>query len=125
MLTITANTLSQIKKQFNDQFPFLKLEFFRQKSNQFNSYSQAIYLEDDYLTRSSLKNNVSLFINEHMPISSVEKMFLQQFGINTQVLRKSGNTWLETSLTHDWTLKRQNDEGKELSSLLFIKKHQR
>jgi hypothetical protein len=33
------------------------------------------------------------------------------------VFRKSGKTWLETSVTDDWTLKRQNEEGMELSRM--------
>jgi hypothetical protein len=125
MLTINANTLSQIQKQFNDQFPYLKLEFSRKKSKTLINKDPQSPLEEESFLRILQKNNNGLFINEHMSVSIVEHLFLIEYGIATQVLRKSGNAWLGISLTSDWTLKRQNDEGKELSSLLYIKKHQR
>jgi hypothetical protein len=32
------------------------------------------------------------------------------------VFRKSGNLWLETTMTDDWTLQQQNDHGYEIST---------
>jgi hypothetical protein len=40
------------------------------------------------------------------------------FNLSVQVFRKSAGTWIETSVTDDWTLKQQNDEGKDLSDFL-------
>ena len=61
----------------------------------------------------------SIRISEEMLVSALEKSFEVQFGLSAQVFRKSGKTWLETSKTDDWTLKHQNEAGKELS--LFIR----
>jgi hypothetical protein len=62
-------------------------------------------------------NNIhkNFCMNEYTTVRVLEQLFLEQFGILAHVLRKSGNSWLETTKTEDWTLKRQNDEGKELS----------
>jgi hypothetical protein len=38
------------------------------------------------------------------------------YGLSVQVFRKSGNVWLETSATDNWTLRQQNNEGAELST---------
>ncbi|MNF16790.1 hypothetical protein D3C80_2199700 [compost metagenome] len=46
----------------------------------------------------------------------VEKDFWEKLGLSAQIFRKSGNLWIETSLTDDWTLARQNDEGFQLSN---------
>jgi len=44
----------------------------------------------------------------------VEKDF-ESLGLFAEVFRKSGNVWIETSLTNDWTLQQQNLEGEEIS----------
>jgi hypothetical protein len=36
--------------------------------------------------------------------------------IQVQIFRRSGKVYIETSRTSRWTLKRQNDEGEELSA---------
>jgi len=57
----------------------------------------------------------SLTVKETDKVSDLEKVLWDQFGLSAQVFRKSGNLWIETSLTDSWTLSRQNKEGKEMS----------
>jgi len=45
----------------------------------------------------------------------LEKSFYDRFDMLVQVSRKSGSIWLETTMTDNWTLKQQNDHGRELS----------
>ena len=54
-----------------------------------------------------------------MKVFELEDSFQTLFGISAQVFRKSAGSWIETSVTDDWTLKQQNDQGKELSD--FVK----
>ena len=51
-----------------------------------------------------------------MTVGELEKLFRERFGANIQVSRKSGTLWLETTMTDNWTLKQQNEHGRELSS---------
>jgi hypothetical protein len=37
--------------------------------------------------------------------------------LSVQVFRKSGKSWLETTFTDGWTLKKQNQEGIDLSQI--------
>jgi hypothetical protein len=55
-------------------------------------------------------------INDQMTISQLESI-MGQIGLFVQVLRKSGRVWIETSYTDDWSLQKQNEEGKMLSSI--------
>ena len=48
--------------------------------------------------------------------NELEKIFKDQFGLAVQVFRKSGNLWLETTMTDNWTLQQQNNHGKEISA---------
>ncbi len=115
MLVIKASKLSQIQKDFNSIFPYLKLEFFRQK-NIFGN-SKYISANEDYsLKPTKAGDDEKIEVNEDMKVAMLESLFLEKFGIAAQVLRKSGATWLGISMTDDWSLKRQNDTGRELSS---------
>ena len=42
----------------------------------------------------------------------------KSLGWKVQILRSSGKLYIETSVTDQWTLDRQNQEGAELSSNL-------
>ncbi|MEI9910895.1 MAG: hypothetical protein WDO71_15215 [Bacteroidota bacterium] len=50
-----------------------------------------------------------------MTVGQLEDIFQKQFGLQVQVSRRSGTLWLETTMTDNWTLKQQNDHGRELS----------
>lgn len=118
VLTITsAKNLNTIKEEFNAVFPFLKLEFFKHKHGIKDASPKRDLFESNLSLNTLPKKYLDGFIHisEDMPVSKLEQLFLDQFGLSVQVFRKSGNSWLETSFTDDWTLKRQNDAGNELS----------
>lgn len=74
-------------------------------------------ITSDFPLKLKKKTTAPLEITEDMPVSTLEQLFQDYFGLSAQVFRKSGRSWLETSLTDDWTLKRQNDEGYELRTM--------
>lgn len=115
MFTVKAGTqISLIKKEFNKHFPYLKLEFFKTKpSLQSENFKKDILLVDFKL----YKSDSELAIVPEMPVATLEQQFFEKFGVWAQVFRKSGQSWLETTMTDDWTLARQNQEGEELSLL--------
>ncbi|HEX4851927.1 MAG TPA: hypothetical protein VFV08_14025, partial [Puia sp.] len=53
-------------------------------------------------------------LDEKQKVGDLEAELKRRFGLNAQVLRRSGNSWIETSLTDDWTLEKQNKEGEML-----------
>ncbi len=117
MLVIKENKLSQIQKDFNSIFPYLKLEFFRQRNTVPMGNSKYILVSDDYALKPvKAGKDEGIEVSEDMKVALLEALFLEKYGIAAQVLRKSGSTWLGVSMTDDWTLKRQNDEGRELSN---------
>jgi hypothetical protein len=118
-LYIAPNRLiSDIQKEFNDAFPFLKLEFFNNKSLSRPDFSAKQIIPQ---TRKVGDNQIAITdgdieISEEMKVSELEKLFKDQFSLAVQVFRKSGNLWLETTMTDNWTLQQQNNHGKELST---------
>jgi hypothetical protein len=116
MLVIKANKLSRIQKEFNSIFPYLKLEFSRQKSKAPGASTRYLSVNEDIDLKPVHGTDDEIHVSEDMKVILLESLFLEKFGVIAQVLRKSGRSWLETSMTDDWTLKRQNDEGRELSN---------
>jgi hypothetical protein len=55
-------------------------------------------------------------VDESMTVLELENAFMDEFGLCVQVFRKSGNIWLETTMTDHWTLKQQSDHGREIST---------
>jgi hypothetical protein len=56
-----------------------------------------------------------LEIEETMKVNELVRLFKEEFSLCIQVFRRSGIIWLQTSMTAEWTLKKQNEHGKDLS----------
>lgn len=108
--------VSEIKKVFNSEFPYLKIEFFKKKHEvQQGSLKKDVITDDFSVTAPNGANDI--VISEDMLVSEFENQFAVKLKLSAQVFRKSGGSWLETTFTDSWTLKKQNDEGLELSNI--------
>lgn len=110
--------LVEIQKDFNTLFPFLKLEFFKVPHKVGQGSSKSLLQDANKFVRdcrSSFPGGY-LEIKETMTVSQLEELIFSKHGLAAQVFRKSGNVWLETSATDNWTLLQQNNEGAELST---------
>lgn len=106
--------ISEVQKQFNSFFPFLKIEFFKpQKLKSTKLHAHNIITANKPLLSSP--KNIKLNFNEQMKVKDLEKLLEENLAVPAQIFRKSGTLWLETTMTDDWTLQQQNDHGKELS----------
>jgi len=119
-LLITGDRLiSEVQQDFNSAYPYLKLEFFKN-----GHVKQKRYAADQKISNTrklkeawvKKKESGTLEVDEHMTVQELENVFLEKFGLSVQVFRKSGNIWLETTMTDHWPLKRQNDHGREIST---------
>ena len=117
-------TTATLQKEFNKNFPFLKIEFFREPciKGKGNSKDKMI-MTNEVISRLQRKKQFGKisFTNQTM-VRELEENFLDKFGICMQVFRKSGNVWLETTSTDDWTLEQQNEEGKSIAHDFKIEK---
>jgi hypothetical protein len=119
LLKITSNRLiSDIQKDFNEEFPFLKIVFFNKKSISSSDYSAKQIIPQNKKIGEIQINAVdgNIEIEEEMKVNKLENIFKDQFNLAVQVFRKSGNLWLETTMTDNWTLQQQNNHGREIST---------
>lgn len=118
-LHISPNRLiSDIQKEFNTVFPFLKIEFFNNRSLSRSDYSsKQVIPPTRKISDSQLAiSDAGIEIDQEMKVSELEQLFKDQFSLAVQVFRKSGNLWLETTMTDNWTLQQQNNHGREIST---------
>ena len=106
-----------IQEEFNEVFPYLKLEFFSKP------HSACIGSPKKLIKHSSktlgecrtIHNKGIITIVPQMTVCDLEQNFSNVYGLGVQIFRKSGKAWLETTVTDGWTLEMQNAQGLELS----------
>ena len=112
----SMSQVSDLQREFNLLFPFLKLELFRHKHGYQGASPKREKLPPFlYLEGLATQLPEQIIVSESMTVQELEKLFEDQLGLHLQVFRKSGTLWLETTITDGWTLKQQNDHGMEIS----------
>jgi len=122
-MTIADNrSISSIQKEFQTHFPFLKIEFYDTEhvagegsplNRQYKDASKTI----GEIRKKHTEGDLS--INGHLKVKTLEKQFYKQYGLNVQVFRQSGNTWLQTVSTDNWTLSEQNNKAAKYQEKLY------
>lgn len=117
----TDTRISDIKRQFSDVYPFLKIEFFKRPHAKHKLSAEMDRIIADKPISSITKNTVDaqIDINGKRTVLMVEQDFWNLYGLSVQVFRKAMNMWIETSFTDSWTLESQNSEGEMFSSNEF------
>jgi len=112
---LSNRTISDVQHDFNAAYPFLKIEFYKQIMGRSGSAIRQKIIKTSLLNAAGVRRDGELELTDLMTVGQLENFFLDRFEIAVQVSRKSGILWLETTMTDNWTLKQQNDHGKELS----------
>ena len=110
--------LKEIKDAFNAKFPHLKIEFFADE-HRVGEANARKSMYDDSLTLATIRkkhNDGELSIDGHQKTSTFEQHFHDHFGVTVHVFRRSGNLWLQTTTTDDWSLAHQEKTGQEFDN---------
>ncbi|MCB0530586.1 MAG: hypothetical protein H6574_05875 [Lewinellaceae bacterium] len=116
-------TLSEIQGAFQEAFPYLKIEFFTKSHRAFKGSHAKFLIQDmnqklhDVLLA---PKSGELEITPEMLTYQAENLFEEKFGLHVQVLRKSGETWLVTSVTDKLSLAKQNAKGQASEHVHFM-----
>ncbi len=109
-------TVNDIQSEFSAAYPFLKIDMYKPSGRGQFEGGRLKLGYSTLLGAAGILEEGELLIFDSMPVGQLEKAFLEKFGVLVQVSRKSGSVWLETTMTDRWTLKQQNDHGRELSA---------
>lgn len=110
-------TIETLQNEFSKFYPFLKIEFFREPhvTGKGSAKNKMIKSNCRLGDIQKIKKLGSLTIDDKSSVSDFEHLFEIKFGLFIQLFRKSGNVWLETSATDNWSLAQQNEEGEMLT----------
>ena len=116
MLITDKKTLKEVKAEFSQKFPYLKLEFYLGKHEPGKPSPASLQLDDQLTVGKARKTHKEgdLKISGNLKVNTLETRFWDQYGLNVQVFRRSGNLWLQTTTTDHWTLTEQNGKGERL-----------
>lgn len=110
-MNITKNTTTRdLNESFTSAFPFLKLSFYKKPHDHFRGSE----VQDEVLevvTFGTLNPDMTEGTIEwdgEMSVDNLETYLESAFGLHAQVFRKSGDIWLQTTVTDHWTLDEQN-----------------
>jgi hypothetical protein len=99
-----------LQTEFSTSFPGLKIVFFSKPHGENKGSAAKFLIQDRNLTLEQISPDVksgSIQVFPELVVWQLEKQFEEGFGLHVQVFRKSGRTWLETSVTDDLTLAEQ------------------
>ena len=100
-----TRSFQSVQYEFSERYPFLRIDFIR----------PCIADSRPLLHRHRVRGAIG--IRGNRTVQQVVKDFEDIFGLSMVILRRHGSVWIETSLTVDWTLERQNREGQNISQI--------
>ena len=118
---IDNNTTTQeLAKTFGSDFPYLKIKFYKKRHDHFHGSPKKEEIEEN---KKLIDLNPDLLPGQLnwekiMTVDKLETIFEEKFGLHIQVFRKSGDQWLQTSITDHWTLEKQNSKALESENLI-------
>lgn len=118
MLITENKTIGEVKKEFNEKFPSLKLEFYN-KPHKEGEGSQFKDTLDENATIKQVRtvhNEGDISIRSNQKVSTLEQNFLKSYGLSVQVFYQSGDVWFQTTATDHWTLSKQVQRATETAN---------
>ena len=110
--------LKALQDKFNALYPFLQLHFiktFREDGKPLKKIVKGLPEQRLKEITGTLEPGM-VSIDGNCTVAEILDNF-RAHGVVVQVYRKSGTLWVETSLTEDWTLERQNREAYLFSAM--------
>ncbi len=116
--------LRDIQRTFHQMFPGLKIEFFSGHHEVGEGSPMKTRLDTARAIGEVRTKHTEgdLQIEGTMTVRTLETRFMDGYGLNVQVFRRSGSLWMQTTATDSWTLDEQNRKGGS-SERLFNEKY--
>jgi hypothetical protein len=106
--------IGTLQKQFNEEFPCLKICFFKPEVANDHVFNKSNMVEDKTVKVAELTSRHYAGywnIRPGQKTGELEAECAKTFGLYIQVFRRSGNSWLETGNSDGLTLEEQNKKG--------------
>lgn len=108
-------TLGALKVAFTSTWPHLKLVFFTKPHEEHRGTGAKFMISDEKQTvgqtAAGFQGAVDVVMDDKTTVWQLEQLFETQLGLHVHVFRRSGNTWLESTVSDDLTLAQQEAKG--------------
>ncbi|MEO5999166.1 MAG: hypothetical protein ABIN89_20500 [Chitinophagaceae bacterium] len=111
-----GRTFDEINETINSIYPFLKIE----RLSSLNQTLDIMVNNEDlgaiYTPKKETTQNALITIDDNTTVADLINQLEEKLDLHVKVLRRLNDLWIVTSLTDNWTLKRQNLAGKQFNS---------
>ncbi|HWI92355.1 MAG TPA: hypothetical protein VNT20_13835 [Flavisolibacter sp.] len=121
ILLQSNRTVEQMKEDFSNAFPYLKISFFTKKQESEGALTEEVDPSAQLIEVSSVLKDGDTVVNSTDTIKEAEQKFEKQYGLPVHIFRKQNGVWMDTTITDDLTLQEQNTWGREASKPLKTK----
>jgi len=113
--------VADIQERFREFYPNLKLAFYRNPHHKGEcSPKEEVVSPETPIDKIRMVHNFGwLDVSSYRIADAVEHDFSHEYGLNVQILRRSGDLWLETTSTDTWTLEELNAAGRPVKRQQF------
>jgi hypothetical protein len=116
-------TLGEIQHVFTTYYPFLQLRFYKHPHKHFDISPKKERLNEDFKIEEIRKTHIDGIL-EIMPndrVSTVEDLFLNQFGLCVQIMKKEKSEWVQTTGLDSYSLKEVNEFSRNDSDEFLVR----
>lgn len=110
------DTVRDIRNRFREKYSHLDIKFYTKSHESFQGSSVADEVPET-LQLSKIGSSVhegDIDVSPDITVSELEEVFEKEYGLHVQIFRKSGDTWLQTSVTDHWPLQRHQDSASAM-----------
>ena len=111
---VNRQFIREIEKSFSARYPYLKLEFPRDDTHWMTVEVEGIDA-DKWQRQAQDLLSTEVGLSDELSVGELELRLKNLLNVPVVILRRSGNSYIGTSMTRNWTLKEQNDHGRELT----------
>lgn len=109
------DTVLDVQKRFKEEYSLLDIKFYSVEHDHYLGSAKKDEVDENHmlisLNSSLVDGNVD--ISPSITVDEMETSFEKDFGLHVQVFRKSGDQWLQTSVTDHWTLMKHLEKAQE------------
>jgi len=111
---VNRQFIRELEKAFTGRYPYLKMELPKNGSRWLTAEEEGIDAEKWQRQAQDILTN-EINIADDLTVGDLESRLKDLLNTPVVVLRRSGSTWIATTMTRQWTLKQQNDHGRDLA----------
>ena len=113
--------VKEIKSEFEERFPYLKLEFFKKKHGLLESSPRKDMVPSNLtlIEAADAMKEGEIEITRKQTVAEVEQLFQNKFNLPVQIFRKARFSWIETTRTDELTLAKQNSMGRAACGAIY------